>query len=171
MTIWYEFEEVDTFTTGAIGEPGQRVFYLQLRTGRRQVAVKCEKQQVAAIATHLHRVLVDLPPPEDGPLPASLELATPVDPEFVLGAIGLGYERTSDRIVVQLEEFTAADDDIDDEAIDDEADQSTIRIHLTRAQATAFCAHAEDVVAAGRSTCRWCMSPIDPDGHPCPRMN
>lgn len=169
MTIWYEFEDVDTFTAGAIGSPGQRVFYLQLRTGRQQVAVKCEKQQVAAIATHLQRVLVDLPPPDDEPIAASLELATPVDPKFVLGSIGLGYERISDRIVLQLEEFSEAEEDADDDTVD--IDQSTIRVHITRAQATAFCAHAEEVVAAGRSTCRWCMSPIDPDGHPCPRMN
>jgi hypothetical protein len=26
-------------------------------------------------------------------------------------------------------------------------------------------------VAAGRPNCRWCGFPIDPDGHPCPRMN
>jgi len=167
MTIWFEFEEVDTFTTGTTGQPGQRVFFLQLRSGHQHVAVKCEKQQVAAIASHLQRVLGDLPPPEDQPLPTSLELAGPLDPEFVLGAVGLGYEPTSDRIVVQLEEFVA----VDEEGTPLEDEHGTIRAHLSRAQATAFCDRAEQVVSAGRSTCQWCGLPIDPEGHPCPRMN
>ena len=59
--IFYEFEEVDTFTAGAGGRPGARTFFLQARQGRTRVAVKCEKQQVAAISQYLRRVLNDLP--------------------------------------------------------------------------------------------------------------
>jgi uncharacterized repeat protein (TIGR03847 family) len=42
---------------------------------------------------------------------------------------------------------------------------------VKRSQAAAFCDRAEQVVAAGRPNCQWCDLPIDPDGHPCPRMN
>jgi uncharacterized repeat protein (TIGR03847 family) len=42
---------------------------------------------------------------------------------------------------------------------------------VTRSQAAAFCERADDLVAAGRPTCSFCGFPIDPDGHPCPRMN
>jgi hypothetical protein len=35
---YFEFEEVDSFTTGAIGKPGARTFYLQARQGRTRVA-------------------------------------------------------------------------------------------------------------------------------------
>ncbi len=205
MSVFYEFDEVDAFTTGALGRPGERTFFLQIRAGRQRVSVKCEKQQVAAIAAYLRRVLVDLPPPEDRPMPGALELATPIDPAFVLGPIGLGYDRTGDRLVVQLEELVVGDDDLDDldddedpdenllaalgieipedleeldeledrddELADDEPEGGTIRIYLSRSQAAAFCDHAETVIAAGRPTCQWCSRPIDPDGHPCPRMN
>ena len=167
MSTFYEFDEVDAFTTGAIGRPGERIFYLQARAGRQRVAVKCEKQQVAAIVQYLRRVLHDLPPPEDRPLPGALELTTPVQQAFVLGPIGLGYDRSSDRVVVQLEEMVETDDD--GEPI--ETEQGHIRLYVSRSQAAAFCEHADEVIAAGRPTCQWCGLPIDPDGHPCPRMN
>jgi uncharacterized repeat protein (TIGR03847 family) len=172
MTVFYEFEEVDSFTSGAIGQPGQRVFYLQARAGDRLVTVRCEKQQVAAIADYLKRVMVDLPPPEDRSLGGPGELQQPIDAVFVLGPIGLGYDRSSDRIVVQLEEMLPGGidpEDVDD--VDDDVDRGQIRVYVKRSQAAAFCDRAEQVVAAGRPNCQWCDLPIDPDGHPCPRMN
>jgi uncharacterized repeat protein (TIGR03847 family) len=172
MSVFYEFEEVDAFTSGAIGQPGQRVFYLQARAGDRLVTVRCEKQQVAAIADYLKRVMVDLPPPEDRAIGGPGELQQPVDPIFVLGPIGLGYDRSSDRIVLQLEEMLPGGIDPDDEDLDDEdVDRGQIRVYVKRSQAAAFCDRAEQVVAAGRPNCQWCDLPIDPDGHPCPRMN
>jgi uncharacterized repeat protein (TIGR03847 family) len=175
VSVFYEFEDVDAFTTGAIGRPGARVFFLQARQGKQRVAVKCEKQQVSAIAQYLRRVLNDLPPPDDRPMSSSLELVEPVREAFVLGPIGLGYDRNTDRVVVQLEEMTVGDnrddDDVDTDLEDATSDDGHIRIYVTRGQAASFCEHAEQVVAAGRPDCRWCGLPIDPDGHPCPRMN
>lgn len=165
--IFYEFESVDTFTTGAVGRPGARTFFLQARQGPTRVAVKCEKQQVAAISQFLRRVLNDLPPPEDRPVPAALELVEPVEQAFVLGPIGLGYDQRNDRLVVQLEEIGMVDEDGDDLPGYD----GHVRLYVTRGQAAAFCEHADRVIAAGRPDCRWCSLPIDPDGHACPRMN
>jgi uncharacterized repeat protein (TIGR03847 family) len=95
---------------------------------------------------------------------------TPVETVFVLGPIGLGYDRAGDRLVVQLEEIVPTDDD-GEPLVDDEEEQGHIRLYLSRSQAAAFCDHADEVIAAGRPTCQWCGFPIDPDGHPCPRMN
>jgi uncharacterized repeat protein (TIGR03847 family) len=182
MSAFYEFEEVDAFTTGAVGRPGARVFYLQARAGKQRISVKCEKQQVGAIVQYLRRVLSDLPPPDDRPMATNLELADPAESLFVLGPIGLGYDRGNDRLVVQLEEMIPSDvldddDESDDEVdLDDTDDDETptrghVRLYVSRNQAAAFCDHAERVIAAGRPDCQWCGLPIDPDGHPCPRMN
>jgi uncharacterized repeat protein (TIGR03847 family) len=162
VSAFFEFEHVDTFTTGAVGRPGDRTFYLQARQGRQRIAVKCEKQQVGAIVQYLRKVLNDLPPAEDRPLPGTLELVEPVEQAFVLGPIGLGYDRASDRLVVQLEEMSF-EEDVEAEG--------HIRLYVTRSQATSFCEHAERVIASGRPDCPWCDLPIDPDGHACPRMN
>ena len=91
----------------------------------------------------------------------------------MLGPIGLGYDRGNDRVLVQLEELDRHDDDDDDDDEDagEAADRGHVRLYMTRSQAAAFCDHADELVAAGRPACQWCGNPIDPDGHPCPRMN
>ncbi len=170
MSVYYDFDEVDAFTVGTVGLPGSRVFYLQARRGLTRVTVRCEKQQAAAIAQYIRRVLSDLPDPADKPMPATMELAAPVDEAFVLGPVGLGYDRSNDRVLVQLDEV--GEFDVEGEPIDDDADdRGHLRVFITRSQAAAFCEHADSVVAAGRPPCRWCSLPIDPSGHACPRMN
>ena len=95
---FFEFDEVDTFTAAAIGEPGlARVLPPRPRRRRSGSRVKCEKQQVTAIAQYLRRVLSDLPPPEDRPMPGAVDAARPGEQSFVLGPIGLGYDRGNDR--------------------------------------------------------------------------
>ncbi|MCU1504450.1 MAG: hypothetical protein JWM12_3804 [Ilumatobacteraceae bacterium] len=170
MGVFYEFDEVDAFTVGAVGEPGARVFFLQARRGGTRVTVKCEKQQASAIADYLGKVLDDLPAVSDKPMPAAMELAAPVDAAFVLGPVGLGYDRTNDRVLVQLEEVIVTDESGEPapEALED---RGHLRVFLTRSQAHAFCEHADSIVAAGRPACVFCGLPMDPSGHPCPRMN
>jgi uncharacterized repeat protein (TIGR03847 family) len=102
------------------------------------------------------------------------DLGSAPEHAFVLGPIGLGYDRANDRLLVQLEELV--EDDADDESEDESAgiepsDRGHIRFYVTRGQADAFCEHADRVVAAGRPPCQWCGNPIDPQGHACPRMN
>lgn len=170
MSVYYDFDEVDAFTVGTVGRPGSRVFYLQARRGTTRVTVRCEKQQASAIAQYLRRVLNDLPDPTDKPMPATMELAAPVEESFVLGPVGLGYDRASDMLLVQLDEvgeFDESGEPLDD----DESDRGHLRLFITRSQAAAFCEHTDTVVAAGRPPCRWCSLPIDPSGHACPRMN
>ena len=180
MTAFYEFDEVEEFTADVVGEPGSRVFFLTARAGGQRVSVRCEKQQVKAIATYLRHVLSDLPPPEVPPPPAAPvgdDAAVTDDHEFVLGPVGLGYDRGNDRLLVQLEEMLDSDlasDDDDDELpviAREPLDRGHIRFYVTRGQADAFCARADRLVAAGRPTCMWCGHPMDPDGHTCPRMN
>lgn len=170
MGVFYEFDEVDAFTVGTVGKPGQRIFLLQARVGRQRVTVKCEKQQAAAISQYLRKVLIDLPSPSDRPIADAMELTDPGDPVFTLGPIGLGYDRDQDRLLVQLEEVVDVDES--GEPVDDDAsERGHIRVFLSRSQALAFCDHSESVIAAGRPTCMWCTDPMNPDGHACRRMN
>jgi uncharacterized repeat protein (TIGR03847 family) len=151
--------------SGAIGGPGQRVFYLQAQSPLGTYTVKCEKGQVAALAEHLERLLADLPAiGATALIPTDLKPSFD-PPRFVLGTIGLAYDAGTDRVVVVLEEVAAADDD------DVEIDRDGLRLELTRGVASVFCTRAKEIVSAGRPACRWCGRPVDPDGHPCPRMN
>lgn len=168
MSVFYEFEEIDFLTAGTVGAPGSRTFFVQALVGERRITVKCEKQQVAAIAQYLRGVLADLPAP-DPPLEAvPLDTTDGPEPLFVLGPVGLGLDRAQDRFLVQLEEVLPTDDD--GEPIEG-FEQGHIRLYLTSAQAAAFTDIADDLVAAGRPPCHWCGRPLSPEGHLCPRMN
>lgn len=171
MGVYFDFDEVDAFTVGTIGRPGSREFFLQARRGTTRVSVKCEKQQASAIADYLRRVLSDLPDPTEKPVPAAMELTSPIEAAFVLGPVGLGYDRATDRVLVQLEEVMDVDEEGEPVDEDEDDDRGHVRVFLTRSQAAAFCEHTDAVVSAGRPACRWCTHPIDPEGHACPRMN
>jgi uncharacterized repeat protein (TIGR03847 family) len=177
MGFYYDFENADAFATGAIGQPGDRTFYVQIRADGRTVSVKCEKQQVAALAEYLRTMLADMPDTTKDIDNMSATLQSPVEQDFVLGSVGLGVDRPNMRMVVQLEEMVVVEEDDEDvfdllDETDDDSDPSTVvRVLLTPSQARAFCDTADLFINAGRETCKWCGSPKNPAGHACPRFN
>ena len=170
MSTSFEYERVDVFTTGFVGRPGQRTFYLQARSGGHAVSFKCEKQHVAALASYVTGLLADLPQAGQLPHPSMLGLSEPVSVEWEVGSIGVAFDADRDRFVLVVEEAVEADED-GEPVLAEGAARGSLRLLLTREQAAAFCTHAEQAVAAGRPLCQFCGRPMDPDGHPCPRMN
>lgn len=161
MTIFRDFESVGVFTVGAVGQPGARTFFLQM--GDTDVlSVKCEKEQVAALAAFLRKTLADAPAVsrEHGtPTPFN----EPFEAAFDLGSVGLAYDRRDDHIVLQFDELTTDDDE--------DAPTSRVRVRISCAQAVTFCETAESLVRAGRPPCHFCGLPVNRDGHACPKMN
>jgi len=157
----FDLPSPDVFTAGTVGPPGQRVFYLQARDDDLIVTVRCEKQQVAALAEYFDGLLGDLEPAPLGVAPGDLTLAEPFQELWTVGPIGVAYDEPGDRIVVVLEELREEEDD----------EGASVKVQLSRAQVSGFVRHSRDLVAAGRPPCRFCGLPVDPDGHPCPRMN
>lgn len=186
MSTSYELDEVDAFVVDAVGVPGARTFFFRARAGQEVLAFKCEKVQAQALAEAIRSLMGDLPPTEATPvaLPA---LDAPVDAEWVVGSIGLGYEAATDRVVVILEEVgddfgdldesdSGFDDDpdlggLEMELDDHDPDVGTARVALTRGQALAFAERAEHLVRAGRPSCPLCAAPIDASGYRCACFN
>jgi len=129
--VYFDFDEVDAFTVGTLGQPGARVFLLQARRGATSVTIKCEKRQAGAIADYLRRVLVDLPEPPEQPSADALELEMPAEAAFVLGPVGLGYDRENDRLLVQLEELIETDIESDPTEADDDGTCPTTSTAVT----------------------------------------
>jgi uncharacterized repeat protein (TIGR03847 family) len=159
----FDLQDPEVFTAGTVGPPGQRAFYLQARDGDLTITIRCEKQQVAALADYFEGLLDDLDPIPLPPTTADLTLAEPIVELWTVGPIGVAYDEPDDRIVVVLEEL------VDEEDITEDGD--TVKVHLSRAQVWGFVQHSRDLVAAGRPPSRFCGLPVDPSGHPCPRMN
>lgn len=177
MSESFDFADPEVVVPGAVGTPGQRVFFLQAAEGGRAVSLKLEKQQVAALCEYLGGILTDLPAVADSDLVGPPAAVEPDALEWVVGRLAVAYEEADDRIVVVAEEFIEIDPesdlDLDDPAALADAgfDLATARFRLTRAQVAAFIAVGNDLVSAGRPQCRLCGRPMDPEGHLCPRLN
>lgn len=161
-----ELDPCDRITTGAVGEPGQRTFYLQARKDDVLVTLLMEKQQVALLAAHVDELLDRIGVPDLGhPDPDTLDLEQPIEPTFRIGRIGLGYDEDRDMVLLQCDEFVAEDEDPDPE------DVGQLRLWVTRGQVAALARRGERAVEAGRPVCTMCGNPVEPDGHFCPRSN
>ncbi len=92
-------------------------------------------------------------------------LAIFAEPEWAVGSIRLGYEGTSQRIAVVLEEFQTEEQQLA------EAEPATALIMISTTQAAALVSEIGELVAAGRPPCPHCGYPLDPSGHVCPKSN
>ena len=160
MSESFDLERPDHFTAGAVGPPGQRVFYLQGREGRTLVTLKSEKEQVRALGEYLSSLLERVPDTGE-PRPTSLALLEPVQEAWAVGTIGVGHDEATGRVVVVLSGV-----------VEEEGDEApSARFAITRAQAAAFVDRAQELMRGGRPICPMCSGAIDPDGHVCPRSN
>ncbi len=176
MTSDFEmFDQPDDFVPGSVGEPGNRVFYLQARDGHRVTSLRCEKEQVLALAQFLMRLVGD-----DGPVEPLGQLIEPVTESFVVGNLLVSAEDDDGSVVIIAEELVFVEDDDDDFSLDDpvlddlsldDPEPRELRIRMTAAAARGFAQRAGRLMAGSRPICELCGRPIDPDGHACPRLN
>lgn len=162
-----EFNRPDRCVVGTVGQPGNRLFLVQVAQGGRLVAVAIEKQQAQLLGTRVGEVLDQLadlghsvPPqgePADlGPLDAPIEVA------FRASAIGLAWDHERQRLLLEL---------IAGESDEETGDTPIVQILLNPAMAREFSARAAVIVASGRPACPACAQPLNPGGHICPRAN
>ena len=170
------FNEVDRFTVGTVGVPGDRTFFLQVRSGNTILSTSIEKSQVAAMSERIQYMLKEIRQIHPlAPRPQltrdSLPLETPVEDEFRVGSIAIFYDEESSRIQIDLRELNLSDTEDEDDETLQISDVEIIRIFISPSQALTFHDRAELVIAAGRQPCPFCGMPIDPQGHLCARAN
>ena len=164
MSQSFDFRELDFLTVGTLGPRGQREFFLQARSEGRLVSLKIEKQQVAALAEYLDRVLRELPEPEGeiSDPPPDLDLREPVVAEWTVASLAIAYAQELDRLVVVAESFVDEEDD----------DPFQARFFLQRNEVTGLIGRARTIVAAGRPPCLYCGQPLETrNGDWCPCRN
>jgi uncharacterized repeat protein (TIGR03847 family) len=166
MSESFDFEKPDFFTAGAVGDPGQRVFYLQAREKRRLITLKCEKEQVRALAEYLSGLSTKLGAPK-GKMPSDLDLLPFAEPAWIVATLGVGYDEEHERIIVDAHELFEEEEEGQRAA----EEPASARVRITREQAQAFVERAKELMKGGRPPCPVCSGPIDPAGHICPRSN
>jgi len=190
----------DRFVAGTVGEPGQRAFFLQARSGRLVTSVSLEKEQVAILAERIVVLLDELVRTGDwveaGVVPGVADvdpLEQPLVDEFRVGTMTLSWDADDKRVVIEA--FPVGEDETepgaaeaggpetpaeapaDPTADDPETDvapgavSEVFVVRLLPAAAREFAGRAASVVSAGRPPCPFCGQPLDPDGHLCPRAN
>src|SRR5215216_1276 len=136
-----DLDPVTRLTADAVGEPGQRTFYLQAASGADQVTLLVEKEQVRRLAESLQSWLPELAAdrPEDPGEAAAAEagelaLEAPLEPDFRVGQLSLSYDAERDRVVIVATEFQAEDSDDDPLEPLEPPEPLQVRLFVTRPQ-------------------------------------
>ena len=178
--VIHVFRQPERFVAGTVGEPGDRSFYLQAIQEARTVSVLLEKQQVSVLAERITALLQEVAPPVRlrRPRPARRRsdadpLAVPLEEEFRVGTMGLGWDADSRTIVVEL--LAVSEEEVDESVVLDDAEEGpdALRVFLSRSQARAFAERAREgrlgrpaAVPAVRRAAR----PRRPRLHPAQRL-
>ena len=167
-----DLDPVSHITADAIGQPGQRIFYLQgwRESDPQPVTVILEKIQLQSLAMGVEQLLAEAirQHPNLAEAPGDFDeqkmrIHPPVDPLFRIGELGLGYDSERDLVVVLVREIVAEGEDQEQAAV--------VRFWCTRTQARRMVRWAVEVISRGRPICTQCGEPIEPEGHFCPKKN
>ncbi|MGQ0678221.1 MAG: DUF3090 family protein [Actinomycetota bacterium] len=171
-----EFDAADVFTTGALGEPGRRVFMLQASKGPFLQTWILEKEQVVAMARGGYELLSQI-----GEHEMTREL-------LGRGMIGASSPEFTDAMSLKQDEPAFR---VDGETITMTYEQqrhmirigfaeliepgfgtpASVGIWVTPRQLASFGIQGMKVVAQGRPICPLCGHPMDDEGHHCPASN
>ena len=179
-TIVHGFDWPDRMVVGTVGQPGARTFYLQAQQGSRLVSVALEKEQAIALSERVEEVLDELMAEEGNPysVPAltpeglidDAPLAQPVEEQFRVGAMSLGWDPKTLQIVIDAYPIIVVDADelesVDDIEIEIEPEE-VLRVLIPVGSARAFAKRTREVAGAGRPLCPLCGVPMDGDDHVC----
>ncbi|MFC6152490.1 DUF3090 domain-containing protein [Nocardioides yefusunii] len=112
MPVVHAYVPPERFVVGTVGQPGQRTFFLQARTGARVTSVALEKQQVLALAERIEQMLDDLLtlPQYRSTVPAvapqhlvdSSPLEQPIVEEFRVGTMTLSWDEETSEAVLEI---------------------------------------------------------------------
>jgi uncharacterized repeat protein (TIGR03847 family) len=176
-----EFKLPERFVVGTVGIPGERTFYLQVRSAGQITSVAFEKQQAIVLAERIDELLNEVHSSRDPdnlvPDIAPVELHDP-DPlemplfeEFRVGAMALGWDEAAVAVVVEAHAVSDQDASVPELGEDADEGPDTLRVWIRAPYARAFAERVRMVAGAGRPPCPFCQQPLDSGGHICPRSN
>lgn len=155
----FSFESPDECFPGALGEPGDRVFFIQVVEGSRTVILKAEKEHVKVLGHYLKQVGTVLTGSSDTTTPKA---AQPLIAEWAIGSVAVDRREGEDRVLIVFEQIHDPDD----------SDMpATARVWLNGRQATRFAIWATLLCEQGRELCEWCLKPKEPLDHACAALS
>src|SRR5258706_4950127 len=149
-----ELNPVDYVTVGTVGPKGRRLFHIQGGKTSQIVTLTIEKEQARALAEAVTELLDDLGRQHvelasDVPdlSTYNMDLREPIEPEFRVAQMGLGYDEDRDMVILVAQELIVAEEGEDP----DLARPGVVRLWGTRQQLRALSLYTLDVVRQGRA--------------------
>ena len=105
----FELDPVDDIAVAAVGEPGQRQFFLLASGSGRTLTLTCEKSQIQALLVRLQQMMA-AQGVEGMQAGASGSALLPGEPEWQVGEMGLGYHEDRRMFVLVASEGAAGDE-------------------------------------------------------------
>lgn len=143
---------------GAVGDPGDRTFYVEVETDTGLFSFVVEKLQVSALATRVRELLTEAGMSGSGHKLEPGGLTAPLNPEFRVAEIRMRADATLG--LYRIEFHPVASDDAEGVLFDVPPGVLDVMVEP-----------AIELVTSGRPLCPRCGLAIDPDGHPCPSAN
>jgi len=169
-----DLNPITHITVDAIGQPGERVFYLQGRNDSQEITLLVEKFQVQTLALAIENLMSELREKMPDLVDASPEylenemiLEPPLDPLFRVGELSLGYDPGQDLMILIAKEVPV---NLTEEEEDEES-LSEIRFWCTRSQLWAMARWGIELASRGRPVWPSTGEPILPPGEFSPKNN
>jgi len=171
-----DLNPVTHITVDAIGQPGERVFYLQGKNEDQEITLLVEKFQVQTLALAIENLmselrekipdLVDATPEYDE---ENMLIDPPLDPLFRVGELSLGYDPGQDLMILIAKEVPLDRPSTAEEAAEDTL--SEIRFWCNRSQLWALARWGIELASRGRPVWPSTGEPILPPGEFSPKNN
>ncbi len=168
----------DRFISGTVGQPGERIFFLQAKSANLVTSVVVEKSQVAILSERID-VLLDqiIKDNNDESIAKSFSanqldlepLESPINEEFRVGVLSLGWNIKEKKLIIEAHADTS--DKVPEIDTDSEDGPDLFRIYLSDIQGRNFAERSRRLVSAGRQPCPFCQEPLGQQGHVCARAN
>ena len=170
--ISIDLNPITHITVDAIGQPGERVFYLQGRNSDQVITLLVEKFQIQTLALAIENLMVELREKSPELVDASpdfmeedMTLEPPLDPLFRVGEIKLGYDLEKDLLILIATEIMLDNPEGEDQK------PSEVRFWCTRSQLWALSRWGIELASRGRPVWPSTGEPILPPGEFSPKNN
>ena len=156
-----EFTQVTKFIPEKFGEPGMRTFRINVDSASSTANIWLEKEQLAELSIAMLQLGKETPEAKEDAIdpPTELEATSLTNLDFKAGRLAFGHNPETNMFIIDAHDP------------EDDSEEPTVRIWLTRERLNSFAKNGLEIVASGRPICPLCEKPINPDGHYCVRRN
>ena len=151
-----ELNPIEFITIGTVGPKGRRQFHLQASDGSQLITLLLEKEQARHLSEAVTDMLNELAEKENTSPPSvnlpewNMDLRDPIEPQFRIGRMGLGYDERANLIILVAQELLIPEEDEDSLNLGG-ISPSIVRFWGTDEQYQALSEHTTGIVNQGRA--------------------